>query len=252
VGNNKYLGGKELKKLLLLALLMLTAMVVSNTQLSVHASCESGPEFCVEDGDGGGTPTTEGTLSIYSDGTTSNSSASSFASGFILGTHSFIHIENTGNTFMVFGAYYLQPGEDVTIGIYGNKDEHLGVWYNLEAYFFVESSAYSDAKGLSVEIDEDDVEIIDDYIDDNNTWSNSFNCASFAADIWNLVSTDHLDPYNSIIGYDTPKRLANKIDDISGFFIGIQFTVDSSVSDDVGYYGYTENQVGTFVTQLPS
>jgi len=204
-----------MKKSLIVLLFMLLTLVSLSGVNSIYA-CDLSPEFCFEDGggDGGGcTLVTEGTLTIYSDGST-NSSASSLTSGLtiIVGTHSFIHVENTGNTIMVLGVYYLLPGEEVTFGIYGNINDHLGVWYNLEAYKYEQSTAYDNSKGLSVTIDEDDVDIIDDYIDNNDTWSNSFNCSSFASELWNLVSTDDLDPYSSFWGYDTPKVLANNIE----------------------------------------
>ena len=101
---------------------------------------------------------------------------------------------------IVVGVYYLYPDEDVTIGIYGNQDLHSGVWYNLEAYFNYNLGAYDSGKGLSMTIDEDDVEEIDYYIDHNyDVWSYDYNCSSFASDIWNLVSSNTLDPYDNFL-----------------------------------------------------
>lgn len=241
-----------MKKLFILILFSLVVMSSVGSFENVNA-CDITIELCLDDGGGGATPVTEAILTIYSDGTT-NSSASSSGSLIPLfaGTHSFVHFENTGNTLIVLGVYYLYPGDEVTIGIYGNKDEHLGVWYNLEAYLFGEINAYDGAKSISMTIDDSDIDLIDDYIDDNNTWTTSFNCSSFASEIWNLVSDITLNPYNSTLGYDTPKKLANEIDDISGYQTGIQFTVDSTISDYVGYFGYNTNGSGTFVEQLPS
>ncbi len=100
-------------------------------------------EFVLPPDEGGGTPFTEGILTIYSDGTT-NSSGSSSASfiPLLAGTHSFIYFHNIGNTSANLGVYNVLPNQSVSIGIYGNKIDNLGVWYNLEQYFYDEVGAY--------------------------------------------------------------------------------------------------------------
>lgn len=108
----------------------------------------------------------------------------------------------------------------------------------------------SNAASLNMIVNENDIEVLDEYIDNHNTWTNSYNCSSFASEAWNLVSDIYLDPYNDILFVDTPKKLSNSIKDVSGYFTGIQFTVVSNIDDYVGYYGYDSNDNGVFIEQL--
>lgn len=253
-----------MRKNILLALVVIFAFTISNTNVIYGKNFDDvidpdDPdtvyttsriiEDVMDPGGGGTTGFTQAILTIYSDGS-SDSSSSSFSNDLssLYGTHSFIHIENTGDEVIVVGVYYLYPDEDVTIGIYGNQDLHSGVWYNLEAYFNYNFGGYDSGKGLSMTIDENDVEEIDYYIDNNyDIWSLDYNCSSFASDIWNLVSSNTLEPYDDFLNYDTPKHLAEEIDDISGYFEGVQFTVNSTIVNKVGYYGVTQTGYGTFV-----
>ena len=73
-----------------------------------------------------------GKMTIFSDG-----------SGGVGGTHAFIYIENTSSSKMKVGSYNIGAGKTLTLGTWGNKDEHKGIWYNLEAYFISEYDSYS-------------------------------------------------------------------------------------------------------------
>ncbi len=203
-------------------------------------------------GGGGTTDIIEGELSIYSDGTTTSSAVlyTSFRTLFS-GTHSFIVFENTGNVSYYIGVYYIDPGETITFGIYGNRVENNGVWYNLESHLIDTNTtvpAYEGSVSLTIMVDDDDISLIHSYILNNNTWSIDYNCSSFAADVWNQISEIYLDPYNSIIDYDTPRKLANEIKEISGYSEGLQF--DSNTT--VGYFGYTiPLGLNTFIECIP-
>lgn len=67
-------------------------------------------------------------LVVFSyDGKSSSSSGSSFN----FSGHSFLMVENISSSKIIVGKMSLDKNEIVTIGTWGNKNQHKGVWYNL-------------------------------------------------------------------------------------------------------------------------
>lgn len=129
-------------------------------------------------------PDSYAVLTIYSDpsddGTGSPGST---------GVHSFLTIENTGTKDITVGNLTnIAPGRTVSIGTWGNKDEHEGVWYNLESYYIDKYDAYEPRVSLSMEITKSELKIINEAILKNNEWGLTNNCASFSSRIWNKIA----------------------------------------------------------------
>src|SRR5262245_24681653 len=79
-----------------------------------------------------GSPPNVAVVSIFSDvSQLANAGSSGFFSG-----HTWLVVKNISSDKIRVGRVDdVAPGETITVGTWGNKDEHKGVWYNLEAYF---------------------------------------------------------------------------------------------------------------------
>lgn len=146
-------------------------------------------------------------ITIFSDGT-----GSSF------GTHSWISIKNISKKDITVGRIKVKPNKEVTVGTWGNKDQHEGVWYNMEAYFANKGTkkAYTKRVSISKKITASDLGKASKKINDsNNSWSYTNNCSSFAVRVWNAaVPKTKLDASSSLkryLGVDTPEGLAKAI-----------------------------------------
>ena len=49
--------------------------------------------------------------------------------------HAFITIENLNSNTIKAGKMDVNAYETVSLGTWGNKSQHKGLWYNLESYF---------------------------------------------------------------------------------------------------------------------
>jgi len=137
-------------------------------------------------------------LSIFSDGTGGALGA---------GTHSFIALKNISGFVITIGTYDVDPDDEITVGIWGNKLPHKGLWYNMESYFVNQKDSYTNRVSLSMNIDNTQLETITEIIKSSNRWSCFFNCTNLAAKIWNAVSSEKL----SCGFWNTPSSLANSI-----------------------------------------
>jgi len=157
-------------------------------------------------------PNATATISIYADDSTTAGSTASFISS-IAGAHAFIVIENTSQVSFEIGEYNVKPNEQISISKFGNIDEHDGIYYNLET-LTVYYDGYQNSVYLTEQIDSTDIESIDTYVDNNDSYG-AFqnNCASFSTDVWNLVSNRTLNARSW--GIDQPDILAADIETYS-------------------------------------
>ena len=102
-------------------------------------------------------------------------------SSFGLEGHTFLIFKNIGTTEITVGHMPLEAGESVTIGTFGNRPAHKGIWYNIEGYCGVTPPTYALLTGVTYG------ELIDinRAINNHDTWSITDNCSSFAVDVWN-------------------------------------------------------------------
>ena len=123
--------------------------------------------------------------------------------------HAFISFENTSSSFVLVGALNVTPGTEITFGTWGNKAQHKGIWYNLESYFFNSINAYDNRVSLTMPVTQNDIDIINNVIKSSDTWSVTKNCSTFAAKIWNAVSSTTLSA-----GFpNTPTALKSSIEE---------------------------------------
>ena len=67
-------------------------------------------------------------LSIFSCANDSNNSSINTTG------HAFLTIKNCTSTSIIVGGITVVPYEEISIGTWGNKEPHTGIWYNLESY----------------------------------------------------------------------------------------------------------------------
>lgn len=126
-------------------------------------------------------------------------------------------------------------GHEITIGTWGNKSQHQGIWYNLESYFVNNNSAYGNRVSLSMSVTQSDIDTINSIISNNDKWSLTNNCSSFAVKVWNSVSSTTL----SAGSPNTPTSLMSSIKSKSGYQTGRSIGNTTPI-------GYVSN--GSFVT----
>lgn len=148
-------------------------------------------------------------LTIFSDPTHSGS-GSSGGSGFDFGTHSFITIMNiSGSNIQVGNLSGIGNYKTVSVGTWGNKSEHNGLWYNLESRFVNVNGSYGPRVSKSYVVSASELATLNSYIINNDAWSLTNNCSSFAAAAWNAST---LSSFHVSAGVPkTPKKLANNI-----------------------------------------
>lgn len=161
---------------------------------------------------------------------TITSSTSSAGSSFSVDGHAWITVKNVSSSNITVGKLsQIAPNKSVTIGTWGNKSEHTGIWYNLEPYIKtqLDSDAYSTRASLSMYVDSEGLTDVTNYIKNNDTWTTTHNCTSFAMGLWNSISSTTL----SNGTFNTPLALYNSIKAQSGY------TTNSPISwDYVVYY----------------
>ena len=162
-------------------------------------------------------------LRLYSDG--SQHTYGSSGLNVDVGCHSWISVSNLTGSAITVGGLSVPAYNTVTIGTWGNKSEHNGIWYNLEGNYY--AGDYPSTTALMIKlIDSTELTTLSNAIKNssNDTWSYTNNCSSFASRMWNLIATSQTVSAGLI---NTPKNLATNM--LSG--AGIQSTpVTTSVS----------------------
>ena len=111
------------------------------------------------------------------------------------GGHTFLVVKNISSSPIPVGLVQdVKPGESITVGTWGNKSEHKGVWYNLESYIVQKwPDAYANAVSLTQKITQKQLNSLNDYIRGHDSHGGDSygaaynNCASFATGAWNRV-----------------------------------------------------------------
>lgn len=147
--------------------------------------------------------------------------------------HSFLMVENISSSSITVGQMTVTSGNVLTVGTWGNKDGHKGIWYNLESYF-ANNGAYSGRVSIEENLTSSELSTLNEFINDNDKWTLFNNCSKFAREAWNSVSDTQLSS-----GWpSTPAKLKNSIKKNS-----YDVNVSIGYNSNVGYY-----DDGTFVS----
>lgn len=125
------------------------------------------------------------------------------------GGHAWITIKNRLGTDIQVGTFSVSPGQEISLGTFGNQFEHLGIWYNIES-LNADHPNYIGRVSLSQFINFNQLATINTYIQNNDSWSVYNNCSNFAAGVWNAVSDDDVKfsvwPMPSVLADEIKKR----------------------------------------------
>lgn len=150
--------------------------------------------------------------------------------------HSFLVFTNTCSSQITIGHMPVDPGDSVTIGTFGNRTEHAGIWYNIEGCLGTSTTTYALATGLTIA----ELQKVNATINSNDSWSISNNCSAFAVKVWNSG------PVGGVSGWN-PTALVSSIKGNSNYQTNIaipskedsdiaRHTSNSVVFDPSGYY----------------
>ena len=118
------------------------------------------------------------------------------------------------------------PAESsITIGTFGNRSTHIGIWYNIEGY---NQDSYN-GLAASYSIPYSDITVLNSTINSNDEYDGwTDNCTTFACDVWNAVVPD---AYH-VSGY-YPADLENSINDLS--FSTTSYTIPQKNINEIAY-----------------
>ena len=149
-------------------------------------------------------------ITIFADPTNGGAGSSGGDGSSTFGTHAFITVKNMSQSNINIGKFSgIVPGKTMSIGTWGNKSEHTGLWYNLESYFVYYNNAYASRVSASYLITATQLNTLNSYVINNDRWSLLTNCSSFASGAWNSVVDS---AYRLGAGVpSTPRNLSNSI-----------------------------------------
>lgn len=128
------------------------------------------------------------------------------------GGHAFLLFHNGCNVSVTIGHFKLAPDEYLTVGTFGNRTAHKGIWYNIEGFYWSDASNAPNAS-LFYSLAPSDLDSLNSAINTHDSWALiGDNCADFAASVWNSVVPSSL----KVSGYN-PALLRNSIESISGY-----------------------------------
>ncbi|MFM7270771.1 MAG: hypothetical protein ACKO2C_03955 [Actinomycetes bacterium] len=154
-------------------------------------------------------------LTIYSDG---SAVVANSIGGWMEG-HAFLAVKNLSSKPITVGRLTgIKPAETVTLGTWGNKPEHTGLWYNLESWFVHSDGAFGGAVSLSRTLSGQDLTNFNSFVSRHDAWNVINNCSTFASEAWNAVSPAATDLDAGLL--DTPTWLALSIAAMPGHQVG--------------------------------
>lgn len=125
--------------------------------------------------------------------------------------HTWLSIENKTGHSIYLKDYEIENLETLTFSIWAISN-HQGIFYNLEGNFINKCNRYLGRKSLSTNIDESKLEIIEEYLENNDKWTLGKNCSHWSIDLWNTVVDEKYHLKTQILVY-TPKRLEKSFDE---------------------------------------
>lgn len=129
--------------------------------------------------------------------------------------HSWISIENNSSCDIYLNDILIIPGDVLTISVF-SIEKNTGVTYNLEAMFIDKMNRYDNHYSISYPINENDLDKIGKFIEENNKWSILKNCTYFSIHLFNEVVKEEYKIPTQIISY-TPSKLIKAIKEYSNY-----------------------------------
>ncbi len=219
---------KKLKKLVAAMLCLVTVLCTTATAFAAEAPMAS---IAASD-------PVVGELTIFSASTPGYEGSS----GLNTSGHAFVSFKNTTDNTIKIGGMNVGPGFEITMGTWGNLEQHTGTWYNYESYRINVKGDYSNRASVTTDVKESQLWLLNSTIDYNDTWAYTRNCTAFAIAVWNSVSSDSF----SVKLISTPDDLRNEIMERSGYETGreVQYTAP------IGYLNWFRNFVSVTASDI--
>ncbi len=107
--------------------------------------------------------------------------------------HAWVYIENRSDETLQVGAYRLPPNQGVSVGSFAFRSRALGTHYNVEAWC---GNHYPMGGTVATKqpLTRSALSRVSSKLLNTNFWGVFFNCAAFAATIWNAGSSKKVIP----------------------------------------------------------
>ena len=154
--------------------------------------------------------------------------------------HCFLIIHNESTIAVTIGHKSVAAGDYVTVGTYGNRNAHTGIWYNIEAYYINTLKSFSYSSRIYELESLDEVATLNYAINSSDSWQITNNCSHFAANCWNAITPSSMHIYGA-----NPASLASQISALPGSQMSI--TVSPKAITSIAYqttYGITYDPSG--------
>lgn len=154
-------------------------------------------------------PTDELALTIYSDNGKNDGAFLVKSFG-----HAFLALKNNTSSPINLYGYSLPSGDEITFGAWG-IDDNYGIWFDLESQYYNNCGRYKGVVSVTSYIDISKLDIINDFIKNNDDWRLTKNCVYFAQNIWDLVVDK-----NEVINHVTrnqPSKLYKRIKEFDSY-----------------------------------
>lgn len=102
--------------------------------------------------------------------------------------HSFLKVRNETSSTITVGHMTVAAGDTITLGAFGNRSAHTGIWYNIEGYYsssISSTSSYALVTGLT----SSQLTTLNTTINNNDSWTLINNCSYFARTVWNSIAS---------------------------------------------------------------
>ena len=123
--------------------------------------------------------------------------------------HTWLSLDNYSGHSIYLKDYEIKNNETLTFSVWAIS-AHKGVYFNLEPNFIKDYGRYSGCQSLSVNIDENQLAKIEDFINKNNKWASIKNCSYWSIHLWNKIVDDRFNMKTQTIVY-TPKKLLKSL-----------------------------------------
>lgn len=144
--------------------------------------------------------------------------------------HSWLSLDNRTGHSVFLNDYEILDGETLTFSVWAISG-HCGVVYNLEPSYIENCGRYVGRQSLSINIEEDRLAVISEYIEKHQRWTAAGNCSRWSLRLWNLVTGEECALQTQMLMY-TPKRLQNSLQE----YCGVETDRDFSAAEGIFVY----------------
>lgn len=152
-----------------------------------------------------------GHLQLYSGGGTNSSSSTR--------GHSWLQVTNTSSSVISVGNGTIGPNKASQYGTW-QRNEHTGLYYNMEGYHrAVNPNSMKGYVCIQVGLTSYWQGVLSTFIKNNDAWSYTNNCSSFASKAWNQVCSTKV--YAGLV--PTPAYLSTSIKNVGSYATNLPF-----------------------------